>query len=119
MYLYWIRGDDFGYRLWNLKNHKIFRSRDVVFNEKVMYKDQLQGKKEEKENTKYTVLAEIKENEVPMAPENQEQQQVLETPAVTEKYAYGLGCTIIDRVTIEINRFPICKRNKTSNTKGY
>ena len=43
--------DDFGYRLWDLKNHKIIRSRDVVFNEKVMYKDQLQGKKEEKENT--------------------------------------------------------------------
>ena len=31
--------DDFGYRLWNYENHKIIRSRDVVFNEKVMYKD--------------------------------------------------------------------------------
>ena len=28
--------DDFGYRLWDYKNHKIIRSRDVVFNEKVM-----------------------------------------------------------------------------------
>ena len=28
-----------------MKNEKIIRSRDVVFNEKVMYKDQLQGKK--------------------------------------------------------------------------
>ena len=46
-----------------------------------MYKDKLQGKKVEKENTEYTVLDEIKENEVPKAPENQEQQQVLETPA--------------------------------------
>ena len=55
-----------------MKNEKIIRSRDVVFNEKVMYKDQLQGKKEEKENTKYIVLDEIKENEVPKAPENQE-----------------------------------------------
>ena len=36
--------------------------RDIVFNEKVMYKDQLQGKKEEKENTEYTVLDKIKEN---------------------------------------------------------
>ena len=43
-------------------------SRDVVFNEKVMYKDQLEGKKVEKENTDYTVLDEIKENEVPKAP---------------------------------------------------
>ena len=66
------RVDDFGYRLWDLKNHKIIRSRDAVFNEKVMYKDQLQGKKEVKENTEYTVLDEIKENEVPKAPENQE-----------------------------------------------
>ena len=40
--------DDFGYRLWDLKNCKIIRSRDVVFNEKVMYKDQLQGKKVQK-----------------------------------------------------------------------
>ena len=66
-------GVDFVYRLWDLKNCKIIRSRDVVFNEKVMYKDQLQGNKEEKENTEYTVLDEIKENEVPKAPENQEQ----------------------------------------------
>ena len=39
-----------------------------------MYKEQLQGKKGEKDNTEYTVLAEIKENEVPKAPENKEQQ---------------------------------------------
>ena len=32
------RVDDFGYRLQDLKNRKIIRSRDVVFNEKVMYK---------------------------------------------------------------------------------
>ena len=80
MYLYWIRVDDFGYCLWDLKNHKIIRSRDVVFNEKFMYKDQLQGKKEEKENTEYTVFDETKENEVPKAPENQEQQYVSQTP---------------------------------------
>ena len=62
-----------------MKITKINRSRNVVFNEKVMYKDQLQGKKEEKENTKYTMLDEIKENEVPNALENQEQQQVPKT----------------------------------------
>jgi hypothetical protein len=43
--------NDFGYRLWDYENHKIIRSRDVVFNEKVLYKDHLQGKKQEKENT--------------------------------------------------------------------
>ncbi|GMP45293.1 hypothetical protein CsSME_00013870 [Camellia sinensis var. sinensis] len=31
--------DQFGYRFWDNKNQKIFRSRDVIFNEKVMYKD--------------------------------------------------------------------------------
>ena len=56
-----------------MKKQKIIRSRDVVFNEKVMYKDQLQGNKEEKENIEYIVLDEIKENEVPKGPENQEQ----------------------------------------------
>ena len=30
---------EFGYRFWDEQNHKIIRSRDVVFNEKVMYKD--------------------------------------------------------------------------------
>ena len=53
--------DDFGYHLWDLKNHKIIRSTDVVFNEKVMYKYQLQGNKVEKENIEYKVLDEIKE----------------------------------------------------------
>ena len=76
---------DFGYRLWDYENHKIIRSRDVVFNEKVMYKDKLQGKKVEKENTEYTVLDEIKEDEVPKAQENKEQQQVPETPTTIRK----------------------------------
>ena len=40
--------DDFGYLLWDYENHKIIRSRDVAFNEKVMYKYQLLGKKVEK-----------------------------------------------------------------------
>ena len=50
-----------------------------------MYKYQLQGKKVEKENKEYTVLDEIKENEVPKAPENQEQQQVPKNPATVRK----------------------------------
>jgi hypothetical protein len=72
----------FGYRLYDYKNHKIIRSRDVVFNEKVMYKDQLHRKKWEKENTKYTVLDEITRNEIAKVLENQndQQQQVPQTP---------------------------------------
>ena len=44
-----------------------------------MYKYHIQGKKEE--NTEYIVLDEIKENEVPKAPQNQEQQHVPQTLA--------------------------------------
>ena len=51
----------------------------------IMYKYQLQGKKEEKENKKYTVLDEIKEHEVPKAPKNQEQQQVPKSPTTIRK----------------------------------
>jgi hypothetical protein len=35
--------NDFGYRLEDYGNHKIIRSRYVIFNENIMYKDQLQG----------------------------------------------------------------------------
>ena len=73
--------NDFGYHLYDYENHKIIRSRDVVFNEKVMYKDQLQRKKQEKEDTEYTVLDEIKENEIPKAPKNQNDQQQEEVPS--------------------------------------
>jgi hypothetical protein len=63
--------NDFGYRLWDYENNKIIRSRYVIFNEKVMYKDQLQGKKQETEKQEYTVLDEINEKEIPKEPENQ------------------------------------------------
>ena len=31
--------DEFGYRFWDDKNRKVIRSRDVVFDESVLYKD--------------------------------------------------------------------------------
>jgi hypothetical protein len=40
-----------------------------------MYKDQLQGKKQEKEKPEYTVLDEITEKEIPKVLENQNVQQ--------------------------------------------
>ena len=77
--------NDFGYRLWDYENNKIIRSRDLIFNEKVMYKDQLQRKKQEKEKPEYTVLDEIIEKEIPKEPKNQnvqqQEQQVPQTPA--------------------------------------
>jgi len=41
---------DFGYHFNDYEKNKIIRSRDVIFNEKVLYKDEMQGKKQEKEN---------------------------------------------------------------------
>ena len=50
-----------------------------------MYKDQLQGKKQEKEKLEYTVLDEITQKEIPKVPTNQNVQQqekkVPQTPA--------------------------------------
>ena len=46
--------NEFGYRIWNFENHKIVRSRDVIFNEKVLYKDLLQ--QHEKKEDDYVVL---------------------------------------------------------------
>eukprot|EP00253_Pinus_taeda_P014388 PITA_14388 len=51
----------FGYRLYDYESHKIIRRRDVIFNEKVLYKNQLQEKKQEKENKEYTILDEFTE----------------------------------------------------------
>jgi hypothetical protein len=61
--------NDFGYLLWDYENNKIIRIRDV------MYKHQLQGKKQEKEKPEYTVLDEITEKEIPKVPENKNVQQ--------------------------------------------
>jgi hypothetical protein len=65
----------FGYCLWDYENCKIIRSRDVIFNEKVMYKDQLQGKKQEREKLEYIVVDEITEKEIPKVLEDQNVQQ--------------------------------------------
>ena len=50
--------DGLGYRLWDVDNHKIIRSRDVVFNEKSMYKDRLQ----KNEEPKFVTLDDADEN---------------------------------------------------------
>ena len=67
--------NDFGYHLYDYENYKIIRSRDVLLNVKVMYKDQLQRKNWEKENPKYIMLDEIIENEIPKVLENKNDQQ--------------------------------------------
>ena len=59
------------YLLYDYEGQKIIRSIDVILNEKVMYKDQLQRNKEEKGSSEYTVLDDINVNEIPKVPGNQ------------------------------------------------
>lgn len=60
--------DEFGYRFWDDQNWKIIRSRDVIFNEKVMYKDMLAAESDNTgihvEKNKYVELEEIFESDV-------------------------------------------------------
>ena len=46
--------NEFGYHLWDFENHKFIRSRNVTFNEKVLYKDLLQ--QHEKKEDDYVVF---------------------------------------------------------------
>ena len=57
--------DDFGYRLWDFENHKIVRSRDVIFNENMLYKDLLQ-QPEKKEND--DVVLDLSKDDVHVVP---------------------------------------------------
>ena len=71
-------------------------SRDVVFNEKVMYKDQLQRKKQKNKNTEYQVLDEITKNEILKVQKNkndqqQQQHQVPQTPTSVVRRSTSLS----------------------------
>ena len=63
-----------------LKNYKIVRSKDVIFNEKVLYKDLLQ--QHEKKEDDYLVLDDTPKADVPLIPHDvqQLQQQMPHTP---------------------------------------
>ena len=54
--------NEFGYGLWDFANHKIVRSRYVIFNEKVLYKDLLQ--QHEKKEDDYVVLDDTPKDDV-------------------------------------------------------
>ena len=66
-------GDEFGYRFWDYENRKIIRSRDVIFNENVMYKDRSIAKSSssstEAETKEFVEFEEISGNNVQISPE--------------------------------------------------
>ena len=66
-------GDEFGYRFWDYENRKIIRSRDVIFNENVMYKDrsiaESSSSSTEAETKEFVEFKEISGNDVQISPE--------------------------------------------------
>ncbi|KAE8730942.1 Major allergen Pru ar 1 [Hibiscus syriacus] len=66
-------GDEFGYRFWDYKNQKIIRSRDVIFNENMVYKDmstiESSSSNIEDETKEFTEFKEISGNDVQISPE--------------------------------------------------
>ncbi|KAE8735860.1 Cytochrome P450 90B1 [Hibiscus syriacus] len=63
-------GDEFGYRFWDYENRKIIRSRDVIFNENVMYKDRSTAESSNEAETKeFAEFEEISGNDVQINPE--------------------------------------------------
>ena len=65
-------GDEFGYRFWDYENRKIIRSRDVIFNENVMYKDrsiaESSSSSTEAETKEFVEFEEISGNDVQISP---------------------------------------------------
>ncbi|KAE8690148.1 hypothetical protein F3Y22_tig00110925pilonHSYRG00035 [Hibiscus syriacus] len=66
-------GDEFGYRFWDYENRKIIRSRDVIFNENVMYKDrstvESSSSNTKVETKEFVEFEEISGNDVQISPE--------------------------------------------------
>ena len=66
-------GDEFGYRFWDYENRKIIRSRDVIFNENVMYKDmsitESSSSSTKAETKEFVEFEEISGNDVQISPE--------------------------------------------------
>lgn len=51
--------DEFGYHFWDVKNRNIIRSKDIIFNEFVMYKDMMKQQTGKGEETEYVEFEEI------------------------------------------------------------
>ena len=66
-------GDEFGYRFWDYENRKIIRSKDVIFNENVMYIDrsiaESSSSSTEAETKEFVEFEEISGNDVQISPE--------------------------------------------------
>ncbi|WVY97343.1 hypothetical protein V8G54_029494 [Vigna mungo] len=82
--------DEFGYRLWENENQKMIRSRDVIFNEKVMYKDRNNtcNNNSEQSRPMYVEMDDVPETPVIETPQLEESCEIndneeLETPELS------------------------------------
>ncbi|XXG64806.1 hypothetical protein AAC387_Pa05g2660 [Persea americana] len=74
--------DEFGYRFWDEENRKIIKSRNVIFNEKVMHKNK---DKVHEDSNEYLELDDTSENDVPEVHGNENPQVDPQTPALVRR----------------------------------
>ncbi|KAE8718794.1 cytochrome P450 71A9-like [Hibiscus syriacus] len=94
-------GDEFGYQFWDYENRKIIRSRDVIFNENVMYKDrsiiESSSSNTEAETKEFAEFEEISGNDVQINPEAVQEEPCIpelrrssRIPKPTQRYSLSL-----------------------------
>ncbi|KAE8695714.1 hypothetical protein F3Y22_tig00110694pilonHSYRG00408 [Hibiscus syriacus] len=94
-------GDEFGYQFWDYENRKIIRSKDVIFNENVMYKDrstmESSSSNTESETKEFVEFEEISGNDVQITPEAVHEEPVTpelrrssRIPKPTQRYSPSL-----------------------------
>lgn len=66
--------DEFGYRIWDDENKKMIRSRDVIFNERVMYKDRhsTDASNSEQSGPVYAEVDDVPESPIVESPQSEE-----------------------------------------------
>ncbi|KAK0585008.1 hypothetical protein LWI29_022138 [Acer saccharum] len=101
--------DEFGYKLWDDQNRKMIRSRDVVFNEKVMYKDR-NTQVSELEEPEYFGPNDVSENRV-LEPVNQNDEEQGVPLQVTDPIPYrDVQATQAESAVRRSTRTPIPNR---------
>jgi hypothetical protein len=78
-------GDELGYRFWDMQNKKVVRSRNVIFNEEVMYKNRqaAEHKSPVRKDRQFARLEELSNEDVSKENHGEERQQQ-EAPEVAQ-----------------------------------
>ncbi len=70
-------GDEFGYRFWDMQKNKVVRSRNVIFNEEVMYKNRQAAEPESpvRKDRQFARMEELSDKHVSEASHGKERYQ--------------------------------------------